>query len=165
VSRRTNLIRRIQSARDNTARAAAEKALAGEEIAHDVTRVKDYDKLLDTLQDTSKRTRIAAVVIGSTCLVIASIAWMVRIPSVNVHVSVETDSVTFQVARNWQSVDVWRLGTGPLRLDGMANISLPPEFAPESKLQGRAWLDIDKAQVTLSNLLKSDEFSVVFLRF
>jgi hypothetical protein len=77
---------------------------------------------------------------------------MIRIPAVNVRAKIETDSVTFQLARNWQSSVIWRLGAQPLRLDGMTEILLPPEFAPESKLDMGAWLDLDKAEVALSNV-------------
>lgn len=145
-------MRNLRSAKANTARIAAEKALTQEPIAEDVARLKDYDALIDTLHGISNLNSTASVVIGLVCLVVASLLWMMRISSVNVHATVETGSITFQLANNWQSQDVWELGTGPIRLEGLGEINLPPEFSPLVTLQGHAWLDVDKAQVTLSNL-------------
>jgi hypothetical protein len=152
VRSKTDLIRCILLARSEAARIAAEKALVGDQIVDDIERIDGYDKLISSLQNTAKANRLAPLLIGCASLAVASLLWAIRIPSVTVHASIEADSVSFQLAKQWESSDLWQLGSGPLRLDGLADISLPPEFAPDNKLQERAWLDVEQARVVLSNM-------------
>jgi hypothetical protein len=76
---------------------------------------------------------------------------VIRIPTVNIDGSVKTDTVTFQLAGDWQTNEPWRLGTSPFRIEEFSEIGLPPELSPDNHLELRAWLDVEKARVTMSN--------------
>jgi hypothetical protein len=146
-------IKNLKSERDKTLKATVEKALTGEPISEEVGRLESYDKLIASCSDTPRRRWLPALFIGAACTIAVGVLLMIRISSVSVHASIETDSLTFELAKDWQTRETWRFGRTPVRLDGFTEIKLPPEFASESSLQEQAWLDIDKAKITVSDLL------------
>jgi hypothetical protein len=133
-------IKTLRSERDRTRKATVEKALTGEPISEQIERLENYDKLIASCSGTSKHW-LPALFIGAFCIIAVGVLLLIQISSVSVHASVETDSLTFE------------FGRAAIRLDGFTEIKLPPEFAPESNLQEQAWLDIDKAKTTASDLL------------
>jgi hypothetical protein len=147
-----DLLKNLKVERGKILEAIVEKALMGQPISEDVGRLESHDKLIAACTDTPRKHWLPALLVGAACTIAGSLSLVIRIPTVSVHASIETDSVTFELAEDWQSRDTWRLGRAPVRLDGFTEIRLPPEFAPESKLQEQAWFDIDKAKVTMSDV-------------
>ncbi len=146
-----DLSRRLSQSHAAAAKAAAEKALAGELIADDLVRIKEYEALLDLSRAPRRNSIVAAAILGTVCLLLAGLAWAVRIPNTNLHVTVATDALTFGLAEPWQWTGHWQLGDAVFRLDEMSELTLPPELS-SVPLKGRAWLDIEKGLVALSEL-------------
>jgi hypothetical protein len=107
---------------------------------------------------------VAAAIIGVTCLLIAGFAWAMRIPATKVHAALTADAVTFRLADAWHWSGTWRLGEGLFRLDEMDELSLPPELSAQPELKGRAWLDAERGQMTLSDLELGPHGTLALLR-
>jgi hypothetical protein len=146
-------IKSLRSERERTLNATMEKALTGEPISAEVDRLEGYDKLIALCTDTPRKHWLPALLIGATCTIAVGVLLMIRVSSVSVHASIKSDSLMFELARDWQTRDTWRVGTTAVRLDGFTEIKLPPEFAPVSSLRDQAWLDVDKAKISVSNVL------------
>src|SRR5262249_46507202 len=95
------LTRRLNQVHAAAAKAAAEKALAGESIADDLIRLKEYEALLDLSRTPKRNSLIGAAMVGTACLLLAGLAWAVRIPNTNLHVTVVTDALTFGLTESW----------------------------------------------------------------
>jgi hypothetical protein len=159
-----DLVRRLRQARAARTLAAAEKALAGESIADDLTLLQAYEKLLELSRVPSRNNLIAAAIIGTACFLIAGFAWAVRIPSTKLHVTVVTDAVTFRLVEPWHWAGHWQLGDTIFRLDELSQLTLPPELSSQPELNGRAWLDVEKGAVALSELELGASGTIALLR-
>ena len=146
-----DLSRRLDRSHAAAAKAAAEKALAGESIADDLIRLKEYEALIELSRTPKRNSLIAAAILGTACVLLAGLAWAMRIPSTNLHVTVVTDALTLGLTEPWQWTGHWQLGD-VVRLDEMSELTLPPELSLAPTLKGRAWLDIENGSVTLSEL-------------
>jgi hypothetical protein len=160
----SDIILRLRQQYTAAARVAAEKALAGAPIADDLTRLKDYETLLALSRASERNNFIAAAAVGAACVLIAGLAWGLRIPSTKVHATVVADTVTFRPAGSWSWTGNWQLGDGPFRLDELSELTLPSELSSKPKLTERAWLDVEKGSVTLSELELGAGGTVTFFR-
>ncbi len=159
-----DLSRRLEKTHSAAAKAAAEKALAGESIADDLIRLKEYEALLDLSRAPKRNSLISAVIVGTVCLVIAGLVWAMRMPNTNLHVTLVTDALTFGLTEPWQWTGHWQLGDSVFRLDEMSEITLPPELSSVPQLKGRVWLDIEKGSVALSDLELGSRGTFTLLR-
>jgi hypothetical protein len=160
----SNLSRRLNKTYAAAAKAAAEKALAGEPIADELARLKEYEALIQLSRASKRNSLIAAGIVGTFCLLLAGLAWAVRIPSTNLHVTIVTNALTIGLTEPWQWSGHWQLGDSVFRLDEMSEINLPPELSSVQELKGRAWLDIAKGSVALSDLELGSRGIFTFLR-
>lgn len=146
----SELIQRLKNARKAAFVTAAEKALSGEGVEHEIARLKEYESLIELSQKSNWPTTIAAMVVGAFCLIVAGLAWTLHVPNTKVRLTVVSDVVSFRPANPWRWTGSWRLKEAPFRLDELSELSLPPEFSQQSEIKGRSWLDIDKGKITLS---------------
>jgi hypothetical protein len=146
-----DLSRRLDQSHAIAAKAAAEKALAGESIADDLIRLKEYEALLDLSREPNRNSLIAAAILGTACVLLAGLAWALRIPNTNLHVTVVTEALTFGLKEPWRWTGHWQLDDTVFRLDEMSELTLPPELSLVP-LKGRVWLDIEKGVVAMSEL-------------
>jgi hypothetical protein len=145
-------IQRLRIAHSETAKAAVEKALSGQPIADELSRLKEYEQLIALSETRLSANVIVAILVGTACLLIAGLAWTTKIPNTKIHMTVTTESLKIGLADRWAWNGSWQLQPASFRLDEFGQIALPPEFAPPSKLEGRAWLDVESGQVTFSAL-------------
>ena len=124
----------------------------------------DLQELLEFSRRPAHRTLVAASIIGAACLLVAGFAWALRIPSTKVHAAVTADAVTLRLADAWHWSGTWRLGEGLFRLDEIDELSLPPELFAQADLKGRAWLDVEHGQMTLSDLELGAHGTLALLR-
>jgi hypothetical protein len=159
-----DIIRDLREAHAAAFAAAADKALVGERVAEDLARLKDYEQLIELSRSSHRTNLTAAIIVGAMCFLIAGLIWAVRVPSTKVHLSIVTDSVSFRLADQWAWTGIWRFQDAPFRLDELSEIELPAEFSLQPKLTGRAWLDVENGQVTLSALELGAHGSLSLLR-
>src|SRR5262249_41582311 len=57
-----------------------------------------------------------------------------------------------RLADAWRWSGNWRLGDGLFRIDEIGELTLPPELLAPPELRGRAWLDVEHGQLSLSGL-------------
>lgn len=158
-----DLDRRLNRLHATAAKTAAEKALAGESIADDLIRLKQYEALLDSSRAPKRHRLVAAAIVATVCLLLAGLAWAVRIPNTNLHVAVVTDAVSFGLTEPWHWTGHWQLSDSVFRLDEMSELTLPPELSSVPQLTGRAWLDIENGLVALSDLELGSRGTFTFL--
>jgi hypothetical protein len=151
VRRKSEPERALREKRDEIQDSALKKALAGEAFSENIERLKDHDALLERVDQSKSKPWTSILFIAAACIALAGLGWLIPIHKVNLHVSLRTDAMTFELAKDWSSNDAWRMQPGSFRLDGFEEIQLPPELAPLNKLDGRAWLDLDKGVVTVVN--------------
>ena len=148
----SSLFRRLRNAHSTTAAAAAEKALAGQPVADDLARLKEYEQLIELSRRPTRTNLIAAATVGAACLLIAGFAWALHIPTTKVHATIVSDAISFRLADDWRWSGNWRLSDGLFRIDEVGELALPPELSAQPELRGRAWLDVERGQLALSEL-------------
>jgi hypothetical protein len=157
-------IQRLRIARSEAAKAAVEKALSGEPVADELARLKEYQELIALSETRLSGSVIAAILVGAACLLMAGLAWTTPIPNTKIHMTVTTESLRIGLADRWAWNGNWQLQPASFRLDEFGQIALPPEFSPPAKLEGRAWLDVESGQVTLSALDVGRDATLVIAR-
>jgi hypothetical protein len=161
---RASLVRRLRKAHSAAAAAAAEKALAGQPVAEDLARLKDFEQLLELSRRPTRTNLIAAAAVGAACLLIAGFAWALHVPTTKVHGAIVTDAIAFRLADAWRWSGNWRLGDGLFRIDEIGELTLPPELLAQPELRGRAWLDVEHGQLALSDLELGAHGTLALLR-
>jgi len=159
-----SVVRRLRNAHATTASAAAEKALAGEPVADDLARLKDYEQLIELSRRPTRTNLIAAAVVGVLCLLIAGFAWSWPIPTTTVHANIVSDAISFRLADGWRWSGNWRLSDGLFRIDEIGELTLPPELSAQPELRGRAWLDVERGQLALSDFELGANGTLTLLR-
>jgi hypothetical protein len=149
---RASLLRQLRNAHATTAAAAAEKALAGQPVADDLARLKEYEQLIELSRRPTRTNVIAAAMVGAACVLIAGFAWALHVPTTKIHATIVSDAISFRLADAWSWSGNWHLGDGLFRIDEIEELALPPELSPQPELKGRAWLDVERGQLALSDL-------------
>src|SRR5262249_438724 len=158
------LARRLRQAHSAAAAAATEKALTGQPIADDLARVKEYEQLIELSRRPTRTNLIAATVVGAAGLLVAGFAWAWHVPTTKVHGTLVADAVSFRLADAWRWSGDWRLGDGLFRIDEIGELTLPPELLAAPELKGRAWLDVERGQLALSEFELGAQGTLTVLR-
>ena len=132
--------------------AAAKKAVSGGDIEGDLKQLEAYEKLLAALPGSKFYDTYPAMLIAAVCLLAASIAWTVRVPTTKVHLSVRTTSVSLRLTTPLAWQGRWHIGGPLIRLREFGKIELPPELGGSQQLTQRAWLDIAGGTIQLTRL-------------
>jgi hypothetical protein len=145
--------------------AVADKAIRGDQIAEEVSRLEALQKTLSALPAKPKRPLTWALVTGAICLVVASVAGSIPVRTTRIQLDVSSATTTFNLAEDfpWRG-GIWRIKPELIRLTDFTRLDLPPEYRSSGKFNlaalilettnGRAWLsDFDfgrGAQFTIS---------------
>ena len=129
--------------------AAAEKALSGVSIDDELQKIEQVDKLLRFVPQSNAKMLYVAGLVGGTCLVVACLLWIVRLPTAHLQLVVMSESLTITLSQELIWSGNWDLSGGLLRLEDMSQIELPPGLAASNSLSGRAWLEIKNGDVGL----------------
>ncbi len=142
----------------------ARKAISGADISDDVKQLEMYGKLLGALPRSRFGEMYPAILIAAACLLAASVAWTIRVPTAKVHLSVRATAVSMRLA----SALAWQgrcpAGGSLIRLREFGRIELPPELGTAQRLTQRAWLDISGGAVQLTRLDISQDALVRLMR-
>jgi hypothetical protein len=131
--------------------AAAAVADPDADVAADLARVQNYERLIAALDASGPRNRLMAAVMGLACVTIIGTAQVVRVPATRVSLAAEADSATFTLAEPW----LWETpasGAGPIRLVAFDDVDLPDLMAAELKLGAKDSLDFAGGSLSLASL-------------
>jgi hypothetical protein len=147
-----SLRRKLRTARAEHAIAAAEKTVSGGTVDEDIKQLDVYEKLLAALPRSGFYERYPAMLIAGICLLAASVAWTIRVPTTKIHLGVKTMAVSVRLATPLAWEGRWRVGGAVVRLQEFTTLELPPELSAPPQLTGRAWLDIAGGVIKLTRL-------------
>src|SRR5690348_15224784 len=76
---------------------AAERALSSVSIDEDLKKIDEVEKLLQSTPRSNKTMIIAAALVGAACLAIASVLFLVRLPTARLQINIRTESVAMRL--------------------------------------------------------------------
>jgi hypothetical protein len=109
---------------------AAAKAIAGDATAAQVERLKTLQSVLAALPEKSTIPLSLAAIIGITCLLSASLALVIQIPSTRVQLDLTTTSISMRLDTDLPWHGTWPFDPKQVRLRNFTRIELPPEYGP-----------------------------------
>ena len=152
MKNQASLRRKLNGVLVEHALAAAEKAIAGGDTSEEVKQLEMYEKLLAALPRSNLYEMYPAILIATACLLAASMAWTIRMPTTRVHLSVKTTAVSMRLSSAFAWQGRWPVGGSQIRLREFTKIELPPELGTSQQLTQRAWLDIEGGAIQLTSL-------------
>jgi hypothetical protein len=152
VKNQADLRRRLSEMLAAHSVATAEKAVSGNNIQEDMKQLEAYERLLAALPCSRLSETYPAMLIAAVCLLAASVAWAVRVPTTKVHLTVKSTTVSLRLTAPLAWQGRWPIGGSLIRLREFGKIELPPELGISQQLTQRAWLDIAGGTTQLTRL-------------
>jgi hypothetical protein len=136
---------------------AGRKVVAGKSVDEEWARIDALQKIEAALPPAPSRLFLVTIVIGALCLIVASIAWTVRVSSTRVQLDVVTDTVSMQIASDLDWTGSWRLQPASVRLEHFSHFDLPDQYDHQPELKPGASLDLmaPTGDIHLTHLLVS----------
>jgi hypothetical protein len=152
MSNQGTLRRKLRAVVSKHAVTAAETAVSGGDASEDIRRLEELQKLLAALPYPILSDMYPAITIAFICLLAASIAWIIRVPTTKVHLAVKTTAVSMHLAAPLAWQGTWPVGRPMVRLEDVTKLEIPPEFGGTQQLTGRAWLNMLGGNIALTAL-------------
>jgi hypothetical protein len=159
---RDGLRSRLIAERQQAATEAAEKISRDENVEEDVKKIDAYTKLLALMPAPRLHSIWMPTILAGFCLLIASVAWTLRVPTATLHVEVKTSDVSLLLLDNLKWEGAWQASM--VRLDDFSNIEVPPEVRTSGPLAQRAWLDVEARVIHVTRLEASQKARLTFTR-
>jgi hypothetical protein len=156
VNQSDSLRKTLEQRRRGAIEQATRKLLGDDDagVADELKRVDAYTRILDSLPAPARKSREPwlAAVVGSACVLAVGLAWTLRLPTTNIVLKVDAETVNFRLTEALAWTGELTLAGGNLRLSEMASISLPESETRRAAIEHRAWADIGDGSAILAAL-------------
>jgi len=146
------LRRKLNAARAQLAAQAAVAVLSEPGVGEDLKRLEAFDRILAALPKSSFQNLYPATLVAGVCLLAASIAWAVHVPTTRIHFKIASTSLSLRLAAPIEWEGSWHLGNSGIRLRGFSDLELPPELHPPRPLTQESSLAMTGGGVIITRM-------------
>jgi hypothetical protein len=151
--RASELRQRLQAARDQEIRDAADRLLAGEstDLAERIRRIEAHATLLAALPAPRRWEWLPALCVGGASVVLVGLLWTVPVPKSRIVLTIRSDAVKLGLVEPWSSPGRFHLPLdgGSVSLEALSAVEAPGLFPRLASADRGAWLRVEGGTVAL----------------
>ena len=121
---------------------AGSKAMSGGTPGTEVDRIKELQSVLAALPHRESFSLRWGAIIGTICLIAASLAWTISVPRARVQLNLTTASILVRLGDDFSWDGNWPIDPEQVRLQRFTHLDLPPEYGTSQSIAREASLNL-----------------------